>query len=316
MPQFQDLTGKVFSRLTVLERAPNKGVRTYWLCKCECGRKKSIQAYSLSNGHTRSCGCIQSEFISIRNTTHGLCKTPEYNTWRKIKERCLNKDTPSFHNYGGRGISLFPEWVNSYEKFLSYIGNRPSKKHSIDRINNNGNYEPGNVRWATNWQQANNKRVNHIIEFNGITQTMAEWADQTGITYNSIRTRINKGWSIEDTLTISTGSMRHNSRILEYNGVSQSVIDWSRQTGLDNKTIYDRINSGWTIEDALTKTKKTGRILDYCGKSQSIADWSRETGIDGDIIGERVNKLGWTIEKALTVPVGFIKPVNKGKAKI
>jgi hypothetical protein len=159
-----DLTGQVFNRLTVISCAPdrnNPNDRARWLCFCICGNQKTISSRCLISQKTQSCGCIHKELLANRNKNkakHNLCTSLEYESWHAMKQRCLNKNHHAFKRYGGRGISIYPPWINSFELFYSYLGNKPTSKHSIDRINNDGNYEPGNVKWATSKEQANNRR--------------------------------------------------------------------------------------------------------------------------------------------------------------
>lgn len=157
MSKFIDLTGQRFNRLVVVELS-RKVSPFYWLCVCDCGGTKDVQGGHLKNGHVGSCGCLARELTSIRSKKHGCHATPEYKTWQQIKERCLNKNGKDFKMYGGRGISVFDGWIDSFDLFLSHVGKRPNGCKSIDRIDNNGNYEPGNVRWATNAQQSRNTR--------------------------------------------------------------------------------------------------------------------------------------------------------------
>ena len=149
-----DMSGRVFGRLTVLARAENSGTRTRWLCRCECGVEKPFQGGDLRVGKVVSCGCFRHEV----HTRHGLHGTREYGIWSGMIARCTNPSNTAFGYYGARGITVCDEWRSSFESFLEHIGPRPSPKHSVDRINNDGNYEPGNVRWATAKEQANNKR--------------------------------------------------------------------------------------------------------------------------------------------------------------
>lgn len=154
---FKDLTGLRFGRLVVVERAPNKGPRTSWLCLCDCGKRAIVIGGSLKQGLTKTCGC------GLRNgaTIDGEI-TPEYRTWRSMKDRCTNPRTKCYDNYGGRGISICPEWLNDFRQFLRDMGPKPSIKHSLDRIDVNGNYEPSNCRWATPKEQARNRRSRYI----------------------------------------------------------------------------------------------------------------------------------------------------------
>jgi hypothetical protein len=125
---------------------------------------------------------------------------PEYDTWSRLKQRCLNTKCSDYKDYGGRGISICERWLNSFDCFLSDMGLRPSKTHSIERKNVNGNYEPSNCIWATPEQQQNNRRNNRIIEFNGKRQSMMLWSLEIGINYRTLQDRLVNGWSIEKSL--------------------------------------------------------------------------------------------------------------------
>jgi len=163
MAERLELEGKKFGRLTVISRAENKRSNTAWNCICECGNEKVIVGYSLTSGKSKSCGCIQKEVAADRLLKHGHDRigktTREYQTWVKIIDRCENENNKDFVNYGGRGIMVCERWRNSFENFLSDMGKRPSSKHSIDRIDVNGDYEPSNCRWTTKEIQARNTRL-------------------------------------------------------------------------------------------------------------------------------------------------------------
>jgi len=153
------IVGMRFGRLLVLRKiksVPTKG-GTYLIyrCLCDCGVRKSIRAKSLQQGHTLSCGCWNDEKRAERFRSHGLSV---YNRWCAIKHRCFNTNSWAYQYYGARGITLAPEWVDNFAAFYSYIGYPPSPEHSLDRIDNDGNYEPGNLRWATKKEQAQNRR--------------------------------------------------------------------------------------------------------------------------------------------------------------
>lgn len=198
-----DLVGKSFNRLTVTahDDQRSKPGKHYWLCDCSCGHKTSVEGCKLKSGHTKSCGCFQIESRVNTNLKHGCSKgydgrnsgTKEYLCWRNVRGRCQNKNDRFYPDYGGRGIEVCSKWNNSFEAFLSDMGLAPSPKHSIDRIDNNGNYEPGNCRWATSLEQANNNRANHFIEINGETKTVADWARALGIKYPCLLARIKQG---------------------------------------------------------------------------------------------------------------------------
>lgn len=157
MAGLMDLTGWRFGRLVVagIDRIQPcaTGTRIYWKCTCDCGTDVVSRADALRIGRVVSCGC--------RKITHGLTKTPEFKVWSAMIERCHTESHRNYDNYGGRGISVCPEWRNDFQAFLKHVGPRPSSQHSIDRFpNNNGNYAPGNVRWATKKQQSRNTRTN------------------------------------------------------------------------------------------------------------------------------------------------------------
>lgn len=162
--RFKDLSGQVFSRWSVVSYAgmhPKNGAM--WNCRCECGTERAVLGKYLWTAKSHSCGCYNLDRIVERNTKHGFAprkrKTAEYETWERMRGRCLNPANPRFHYYGGRGVTICPSWLDSFEAFLADMGPRPTPKHSIDRINNDGNYEPSNCRWALPIVQQNNRRA-------------------------------------------------------------------------------------------------------------------------------------------------------------
>lgn len=192
--------GVRFGFLVALEELPsdyskkNKAIRNI-LCICNCGNKRSYRLAMLRYGHTKSCGCIkQSEESrrnqSIRARTHGMTDTVEFKTWVAMKKRCTNPSYKNYPLYGGRGITVCKEWYDSFETFYKDLGPRPSPKHSIDRIDVNGNYEPSNCKWSTNKEQSRNKRNNHNVTYNGETKCISAWAEQLGIRKDTLRLRL------------------------------------------------------------------------------------------------------------------------------
>lgn len=172
---------------------------TRWICMCDCGKTKSILSTCLVSGRTTSCGCIKTGKKAVYDTRNN----DEYKIYRSMKNRCYNSNTRYYVHYGGRGITICDRWLNSFLDFYQDMGPRPSKDHSIDRIDNNGNYCPENCRWATKSEQANNKRNNHRIEYNGKIQTVTEWSKELNIDPGIIYSRLVYGWSIEDALSIT-----------------------------------------------------------------------------------------------------------------
>lgn len=180
------------------------------LCKCICGTLSHIQVGKLLRGSTKSCGCKTGLMIGKSKTTHGMCRTEEYRTWSKMKSRCQVKSDQDYNLYGGRGIKVCDEWKDDFLAFFEYMGKRPTAKHSIDRIDVNGNYEPGNCRWATISEQASNKRNNLVISVFGEIMTLSEASRKYGISGSALRNRLDKGWTHER--AVSTPLRRHKNR--------------------------------------------------------------------------------------------------------
>jgi hypothetical protein len=155
-----DITGQTFGQLTVTGRAENRrGGEARWHCTCDCGGSTTTTGSNLRRGRTTSCGCAVARFNRQARTTHGGRGTPEYEIWCSMIKRCENPNHHAYDRYGGRGIRVCPEWRSDFAAFLRDVGRRPRPELSLDRIDNNGNYEAGNVRWATAKEQAANRRT-------------------------------------------------------------------------------------------------------------------------------------------------------------
>lgn len=170
MPAFKDLTGQTFGRLTAIRRAANRmsrggHSRVYWHCQCKCGREVIVNSTNFRYGNTKSCGCLRRERTLKPKYTHGMANSRLYRIWKAMKTRCSNPNPESWKNYGGRGIRVCSEWQNSFENFRDWsLANGYSENLTIDREDNDGNYEPGNCRWITRKRQCRNKTNNKMNE--------------------------------------------------------------------------------------------------------------------------------------------------------
>src|SRR5262245_19695445 len=212
-----DFVGKRFGKLVVVTYSRHKKNRAYWWCKCDCGVTKEVSSGNLQ--HARSCGCGRLEAIR----THGMSKSGVYSTWKAMLKRCLQPTHRSYRNYGGRGITIWPEWQDNFESFFRDMGPRPSKDHFIDRIDVDGNYVPGNVRWITRHDSNRNKRETVLIEFKGSTKPLVEWCEIFNIPYDTVFQRIrNSGWSTDDALTVPIGGYQKQDAIT-FNGETKTL---------------------------------------------------------------------------------------------
>lgn len=196
-----DLIGKTFYRLHVDSEAPTRikqggRKRRYYNCVCDCGSRLVVPRDSLISGKRKSCGCLFRE----TSTKHGEIKTRLYKTWGNMVNRCTNPRNPHWANYGGRGIRVCERWKD-YISFRDWaLRNGYNEALTIDRIDNNGNYDPANCRWVDDYVQANNKRNNRLITYNGETKTIAEWAETLGFPYKTLHHRFSLGWSVDRAL--------------------------------------------------------------------------------------------------------------------
>lgn len=191
MSKYDVVIGNKYGLWTVI--GPLQGIKV--LCRCVCGKEKQVVTYNLLSGKSTSCGCAIQGQVS-----HGLSDTEEYQIWKAMKARCHNPNHKNYPDYGGRGIAVCRRWKDSFPSFLEDMGKRPSPSHSIDRIDPNGDYEPGNCRWATQIEQTRNTRRSKTLTIDGETKTVAEWSEETGIPAFRIYKRLAAGRSGRDAL--------------------------------------------------------------------------------------------------------------------
>lgn len=204
--------GERFAQLTIIEigiHRDKKGkTSSLWTCRCDCGNLKKIQARSIKSGETSSCGCLKkklsSERLSQSAFKHGWAKngntSSEYAAWSGMKQRTMNPKNGAYKHYGERGITVCRQWICSFENFIKDMGRKPVGPYSLERKDTNGNYEPSNCYWGTWIQQARNKRSNRLLTYNGKTQCLKAWAEETDRGVDLIAQRLQRGWTIEKTL--------------------------------------------------------------------------------------------------------------------
>ncbi len=199
---FRDRTGDRYGRLVVtglsarIERRENGCYVRFWNCRCDCGNEVEVCSGNLT-GHTQSCGCFKAERIHEGTFKHGLIHTPEYWAWHAMQRRCYDKKDKGYKNYGARGIQVCDRWINSFNDFISDMGMKPHPRYSIERVDNDGNYEKSNCVWGTKLQQNRNRRNTRRLEHNGKNLTLQEWSDITGLDYFTLLRRVKIGWSAQ-----------------------------------------------------------------------------------------------------------------------
>lgn len=243
MAKIMRLEGKKYGKLTVVEFShQNKAGNAVWKCVCDCGNTASVAAGNLRRGNTKSCGCLPSEI----HTKHGRSNDYIFKLWVHIMDRCLNPKSPFYHRYGGRGIRIHEPWKDSsrfISDVISEIGERPEGCHSLDRKENDIGYFPGNIRWATWKQQANNKSNNRILEFKGESKTVSQWSESLGIDYAVILNRLRRGWSVKKALSTPAAKAAKINKIIageirKFKGREFAKFT-AKRFGVSDQTVYD-----------------------------------------------------------------------------
>lgn len=248
--------GTVFNSLTYLHDVPrdSAGARTA-VFRCACGAEKIMFLANVTSGKSKSCGCESRQATIARSTTHGMSRTATYRSWSHMLDRCYNPKDKRYPDYGGRGIRVCDRWAASFENFLADMGEKPAGR-TIDRIENNIGYQPGNCRWATAAEQANNRRSNIVLRVDGMPSRIADVSDKLGLSYETMRRRIQYSKMTDD----KKYSNEKIKRItLSHDGLSMSIKEWSARTGVAAHTIDTRLRRGKTVAEALAPIKPQHR---------------------------------------------------------
>lgn len=229
------------------------GRRRMCKCKCRCGSLITTALHSLKTGNTRSCGCRRCDTLTRHGATKNGVMTRCYKIWAGMNKRCTNPKSSIWHNYGGRGIQVCERW-KLFENFFEDMGD-PPPKHSLDRIDNDGNYEPENCRWATQKEQTLNMRKTRYLTIGGIKKPLQTWAEELGINVNTLRNRVlYRGWTVEDAINIPM----MKEKLIEFRGEYKSAREWARFFGIKIHTFWSRRSRGWPMERIATQ--KIGEV--------------------------------------------------------
>lgn len=256
-PSAQLEAGRKFKFLTVVSYSHKSALgQHHWLCRCDCGKTKAVQKSNLSSGRVGSCGCMRSKWISAKISTHKRSHSKIYIIWQSMMRRCYDPRVKNYHRYGGRGIKVCDKW-HKFENFFADMGLRPSNR-SLERKNNNGNYELNNCEWATNDVQANNRSTSRYLIANGEKRSVSQWARLIGVPPQTITFRIQHGWSDVDAATKPPRKRIWKSKektgkplIITFRGESLPLKIWSERTGICYHTLRTRLGKGWSIEKSI-----------------------------------------------------------------
>ena len=258
MKEFENLTGMKFNRWKVLalSQKTNKSKHRYWVCQCECEKAeiREVNEYHLIKGNIKSCGCLAKEILSQRTGHRREDKHPHYkriySIYDGMRKRCYNKNKDNYKHYGGRGITICDEWLNDFMTFYNWaINNGYQDNLTIDRIDNDGNYEPWNCRWATNEEQVYNKSDTVYITIDDKTKTILEWSRISGLSYSVLWQRYNSlGLKTKEELF---KPLKVIVKVI-HNGIEKTLSQLSKETGIDPRTLHWRNKQGLK-DDELTK---------------------------------------------------------------
>lgn len=208
------LIGQIFERLTIVGHAtPTPAGLQRVMCRCICGTEKPVMLANLRKGRTKSCGCFSRERAPFKHRTHGHRRTPEYGVWSTMRQRCTNPRSKKFAEYGARGITVCNRWIESFENFLADMGERPSPKHTIERIDNARGYQPDNCTWAIQRTQQQNRRDNNVVTYQGESLCISEWTRRLDLPVGLVSQRLHRlGWTVEKALNTPSQAERWTRR--------------------------------------------------------------------------------------------------------
>lgn len=255
-----NLEGQKFNRLLVLRKIDTTKRMTYYECLCDCGKLHIANGAMVKSGHIKSCGCLQREITSKRAKTHGFSKTRLYRVWQGMINRCRNPKHDYYASYGGRGIKVCNEWKNDFLSFRKwslengYDENAKFSECTIDRIDNNGNYEPSNCRWISSREQSINKSTTIMFEIDGETKPLIVWAEEFGLNPATLKSRLKRGFVTKEDLSKPLIDTKHTtSKYITFNGKTLDQAGWAREIGISPTSLGKRLkNPNWTLEKALT----------------------------------------------------------------
>ena len=245
-----DLTGQKINGILVLKKiGVNKRHKSIFLCKCFCGNEFICIGSNLKNGNTGSCGCLAKKVSrnnGLKNRKHNLTNTRLFNIWHNMKQRCFDKNCKSYKYYGNRGIIMCKDWKDNFINFYNWsVNNGYDNNLSIDRIDNNRNYEPSNCRWVNNKVQANNRRSNHIIEYNNQKHTLKEWSEILNIDYDKLKSKIR--YQDLDGI-INNNYLYKNKKYITYKNITKTVKEWSKILNISYSCLSARIRRNWDLD--------------------------------------------------------------------
>lgn len=308
--------GVRYGSWTILEHIPRTAHKYWVLCRCDCGTEKPVMLCNLHGGATHGCLHCKGDRVAQHGATQLGKQRSEYKIWTYMRQRCSNPNRAGYHRYGGRGIKVCERWEGSYQAFIEDMGPRPSPKHSLDRIDNDGDYKKENCRWATREQQRNNCGNSRYLEHGGRRLTLTQWARELGMVPATLTKRFRDGWSVEKALTTpvdeSHRTDRHGSPLIEYQGRRLTVREWALDAGIPERLLRGRLRMGWPMERALTEPTKNQTpdgplTLTYQGQTKTLQQWAHTVGVEEGALRARFNR-GWDAEAILTKPVRPMTP--------